>query len=178
MKPIWTPIRQAARAAWDQRAPRERRLLVLGAAVLLGTALWRLLLTPAWQVWREAPAQQARLEAQTRQMLQLQAQARQLQTPARMSRQDAMAQLESSASSLLGQDARVSLQGDLVRVNLVAAPASGLASWLALAREKAQALPQSARLEQLASAKAAAAAPAAASEALTRWRGEITLRLP
>ena len=75
---------------------------------------------------------------------------------------------------------RVSLQGDLVRVSLVAAPASGLASWLALAREKAQALPQSARLEQLASAKAAAAAtaPAPAAEALTRWRGEITLRLP
>lgn len=174
--------RELASSAWKQRSARERRLLVLAVSVLGLAVLWQWGLAPALGTWRTAAQRQAELDQQTRQMQQLQAQARQLQTPARVSRQDAMAQLESSASSLLGQDARVSLQGDLVRVSLVAAPASGLASWLALAREKAQALPQSARLEQLASTKtvaaAAATAPAPAPEALTRWRGEITLRLP
>jgi len=108
---IWIELRQAATAAWQQRPPRERSLLALGAAVLLAAVLWSTLVTPAWRVWREAPARQASLEAQTRQMLQLQAEARQLQAPQRIDRATALQLLSSSAAELLGSEAQLTPQG-------------------------------------------------------------------
>lgn len=165
----------ALQSAWLQRSARERRLLVL-AAVVLGTALlWQLGVAPALGTWRSAAQRQTELDLQTRQMWQLQTQARQLQAPTRLPRQNAVALLESSAPSLLGQGARLSVQGDVLRVNLVAAPAPGLAQWLAQAREKALALPQSARLERVPPTKTGAAQKDAPE---VSWRGELTLRLP
>lgn len=165
----------ALKAAWQQRSVRERRLLTLAAAVLGIAVLWQLGVAPALTTWRSAAQRQAELDLQTRHMLQLQAEARQLKTPTRMPRQEAMAQLESSAAALLGKDARLHVQGDVLRVSLVAAPAAGLAQWLALAREKALALPQSARLERVSPPKSSAT-QADAPE--LSWRGELALRLP
>jgi general secretion pathway protein M len=45
---------------WQSRAPRERRLLVVGGAVLGVYLLWTALWQPSWQVLREADAQRAR----------------------------------------------------------------------------------------------------------------------
>lgn len=171
----------ALQTAWQQRSARERRLLVLAALVLGCALLWQWGVAPALGTWRMAAQRQAALDAQTRQMLLLQAEAKRLQTPARIQRQEAMALLETSASSLLGKDARITFQGDAVRLSLSAAPASGLAQWLAQAREKAQSLPQSAQLQQVAAAKPAATAqtaPSASAPPEVTWRGEITLRLP
>ena len=83
-------------------------------------------------------------------LLQLQAQARQLQVPARVARQDALALLETTTRTLLGEGARLHIQGNQVRLSLNAVTADALAQWLALAREKAQALPQQARLQRMA----------------------------
>lgn len=164
---------------WQQRSARERRLLVLVANVLGAVLIWHWGVAPALGTWRSAALRQAELDQQTRQMLQLQAEARQLKTPARVQRQDAVALLEGSAASFLGKDARLSVQGDLVRVSLVAAPASGLQRWLVQAREKALALPQSAQLQQTPPTKAAAPDSTSAKlPAEVLWRGELILRLP
>ncbi len=176
MKALWTPMRQAAHAVWQQRAPRERRLLALGAAVLLGAALWRLLLAPAWQVWREAPAQQARLEAQTRHMLHLQTEARQLQAPSRIERGQALAWLNANATALLGPSTQLNAQGDELRVTLQATPASGLAQWLAEARENAQTRPRLAQLQK----QPAPSSPSAATHKDNgpTWSGTLVMQLP
>ena len=176
MKTLWAPVRQAAHTAWQQRAPRERRLLALGAAVLLGVALWRLLLAPAWQVWREAPAQQARLETQTRQMLQLQAEARQLQAPSRIERGQALAWLHANAPDLLGPRTQLSAQGDELRVTVQAASASGLAQWLAQAREKAQTRPRLAQLQK----QPDPSSPGATidKDSGPTWSGTLVMQLP
>ena len=76
----------ALHALWQQRSVRERRLLVLAAALLALALLWFWALAPALQTWRSAPQRQAELDQQSRQMLQWQAQARQLQNPARLAR--------------------------------------------------------------------------------------------
>lgn len=164
----WTYLRQAADSAWQARAPRERRLLAVGAGVLLLALVWSTLLAPAWRVWREAPLQQATLDAQTRHMQQLQAQARQLQTPRRIEREQALRLLSTSAGSLLGAGAQLSPQGDSVRVSFKAASASGLAQWLAQAREQALALPQQAQLQR----------QSQDSDTETTWSGSLLLRLP
>jgi len=163
----------AAQAAWRQRSDRERRLILLGAGVLGLALLWQWALAPALSTWRIAPQRQAELDAQTRQMLQLQAEARQLKAPARIARPTAIASVETSARTLLGQDSQVQAQGELLQVRLTSASAAGLAQWLAQTREQAQALPVAARLEQLTPAKTAS--PGEAAEVL--WRGELTLRL-
>lgn len=163
----WQDLRAHTGAAWRQRPVRERRLLILGAAVLLLAALWSLLLAPAWQLWREAPLRQATLEAQTRQMRQLQAEAKQLQAPRRVERAQALRLLGASASTLLGPDAQLTPQGDTLRVSLKAAPAAGLTQWLAQAREQALALPSQAQLRRQDNA---------ASE--PTWSGTLLLRLP
>ena len=164
-------IRPALQMFWQARATRERRLLV-GLAVAVALALlWQWGLAPALSTWRGAPQRQSEIDRQTLQMLEWQAQARQLKEPARIDRATAIAFLENSASLLLGKDVRVNVQGDQVRVTLVATPASGLAQWLVQSRENAQALVRSAQLQQT-----PAASPADAPQ--VHWRGDLTLQLP
>lgn len=163
----WKDLRAGIGTAWQQRPARERRLLALGATVLLLTTVWTLLIAPAWQVWREAPQRQARLEAQTRQMLQLQAEAQQLQAPRHVDRAQALRLLGTSTASLLGPGAQLTPQGDSLRLSFKAATATGLAQWLAQAREQALALPSQAQLQRQDS-----------TESETTWSGTLLLRLP
>ena len=174
----------AWQAFWSARQPRERRLLLL-AAWLIGTALvWQIAVAPALQTWRDAPGQQAALDAQTTQMLQWQAQAKGFQAHAPLSRTEALQKLESSATQWLGPEARVSLQGEQVRITLKAATADGLSNWLAQARSQAQALPVQAQLQRATPPHSALVTPAAlpnpaspAPGAAAVWSGTLVLGL-
>ncbi len=159
--------------AWRQRPVSERRLL-LSLALLLGLlALWQGAIAPAWTTWRIAPVRQAELEAQTRQMLQWQAEAKQLQAPARLARSAAMGLLQEGAERLLGPGVQLQPQGELLQVTLKAAPAEGLAQWLSLARDKAQALPQQAQLQRQ---PAVGTAKNPSTDPI--WQGSLLMRLP
>jgi general secretion pathway protein M len=184
-------LRAALGQAWAQRNPREQLLLGLGALVLALASVWSLAVAPAWRTWQEAPARQARLDAQSQQMRQLQAQAKNLQKPSPISRAEAMAWLESKLDEL-GPEARISLQGEHASLSLNAAPAEALARWLSQARERAQALPVQAQLQHStgpakdsrtdAASPKPAKAPSPAVQADTAnavlWRGTLLLRLP
>jgi general secretion pathway protein M len=162
----------ALQPVWMQRTPREKRLLRLAGALGVLAALWQMALAPAWQTWQEAPAQQARLDAQTQTMQQLKAQAQSLQAPQAISRVESVQWLENNLAEL-GPGSKVSVQGERATLSLEAAPAQALARWLSLARERALAIPEQAQLQQ-------GAAPAAASPANTPalLRGTLVLRLP
>lgn len=160
---------QALQQLWLQRNARERGLLTLAAWVLGLALLWSVALAPALQTWQQAPQKQAALDAQTQRMLQLQAQAQRLQAPATVSRSAALKQLEASAQEWLGPKARVSLQGEQALVTLQAASPEGLARWLALARNKAQAMPLQAQLKRK--------PPTSPGEAVS-WSGTLLLSLP
>jgi general secretion pathway protein M len=179
--------RQAWLTFWRARAARERRLLLL-AALLIGAALvWQITVAPALQTWQEAPAKQAALDAQTTRLLQLQAQAKGLQNTPPPSRTAALQALESSAAQWLGPDARVSLQGEQVRVTLKATPAEGLSRWLAQARSQAQALPVQAQLQRSTAPQPAPASTPASNPSPTPtsvvtpaaayWSGSLVLSL-
>lgn len=175
-----TTLGQAASAAWQARTPRERRLLALGVVVLMVGLLWRTLLAPAWQLWREAPLRQATLEAQTRHMLRMQAEVQQLQTPRRLERTQAVQWLHDSAARQLGPGAQLSPQGEELRVSLRAVPAQALAEWLAQAREQAQALPRQAQLQRQDPATTSQVAhhPEPPASGGPTWSGTLVLRLP
>lgn len=192
--PSLNKLRSQARAAWAQRSPRERQLLALACAVFALALLWQVGLAPALATLREAPERQARLDQQTRQLLGLQAQARQLQKTTAISRTDASRWLEGSVSEALGAGARIQLQGERATLTLQAAPAAELARWLTQARERAQALPVQAQLQQApmapmppatqaspglnAPAKPSAPRPSSPSDTAVRWSGTVVLSLP
>lgn len=166
-----TPARamaQSLRSAWQQRPLRERRLLHSAALLFAVVALWQWGIAPAWSVWRAAPARQAEFDAQTRQMLQLQAEAARLKAPARLDRASAVSQLQTSAEALLGPGVQLQAQGEQLQVTLKAAPAEGLAQWLALARDKAQALPQQVQLQR----------QTAIGGSAPVWQGSLVMSLP
>lgn len=159
-------MQTALQQAWAQRNPREQKLLAWGAVVLLLAAVWSLALAPAWRTWQEAPAQQARLDAQTQTMRQLQAQAQNLQKPNPITRSESARWLESSLTEL-GPNAKLSLQGERATLSVDAAPAQALARWISLAREHAVALPVQAQLQANAS-----------SDTPGLLRGTLVMRLP
>ncbi len=153
------------RARWQRLAAREQALVLLSAAVLALALAWLLLLAPPLQAWRASAARHAALDAQLRQMQQLQAEARQLQEAPRAPPGDALAALRASTAQLLGTHAQVAVLGEQVTVTLQGAPADALARWLAQVRTGARAVPLQARLTRSPSGPPA-------------WSGTLTLGLP
>ena len=188
---------QALQQAWQQRNPREKKGLALVALLLTLALLWSLVLDPAWRTWQLAPAKQAELDRQTQRMRELQAQAQRLQSAPANSTVQARQWLEASVRDL-GTGARIQVQGDRATLSVESAPADSMARWLSQARERAQALPVQAQLQQvlptqkpapsstpaatgLATALTSAPVPLSASPADTsamHWRGSVVLRLP
>lgn len=154
----------ASRAAWQSRSERERRLLAAAVLILALSMTWAWMLAPALLIWREAPARQAALDARTEQMMQWRAEVRRLHSPSQISRDEAMRELQTLTSDLLGPSSSVRLQGDHVLLTLAATSADGLVQWLPLARDRALALPVQARLQR--------------DEATLAWSGTLLLRLP
>lgn len=181
-------LRLALSQAWSQRSPREQQLLRLAALLMLLAAVWTQALAPAWRTWQEAPERQARLDAQTRHMQLLQAQAKSLQKSSPLPRAEAMKWLESSIQDL-GPGAKIQWQGERATLSVEAAPAAPMARWLSQARERAQALPLQAQFQHTqpptkgpSAGPAAPSAPAAAAASEkasgVHWRGTVVLRLP
>lgn len=161
---------QALRTAWAQRSARERRALLVGGALLALLLLWKGAIAPAWSVLRDAPVQQARIDAQTRQMLQLQAQTQNLPPATRLSRREALAQLQTASDQWLGAGAQLQTQGEQVLVMLKATSVSGLAQWLALARSQARSQPLQVQLERT---------DATGTDGpQVHWQGTLLMRLP
>ena len=184
-----------ASASWQKRTARERQLLSLAALLILLALLWRMALEPALLTWREAPARQAALDKQTQYMRQLQAQALALKKPATVSRTESLRWLEANIPASLGSDATWRMQGDRLNVRLANTSPEQLAAWLVQARERAQALPVQAQLQQTPTAAAGTKPPLASNTAAkaaekaaetrpdvgaqdVRWSGSLLLSLP
>jgi len=168
-----TALRAALSQAWQQRTPRERQLLQLAAWVLVTFGLWSWALAPALRTWQEAPTRQAALDATSKQMQQLQAQAQAFKKPQAVTRAEALRWLEDNIPTQLGTETRWQLQGERLSVQLSGSTPEQLASWLKQARERAQALPVQAQLQQ-----ASPASKPDASEQAVRWSGSLLLSLP
>ena len=143
-----TALRAALDRAWQQRSVRERQLMLAAAWLVLASALWSLALAPALRTWHEAPTRQASLDVTSSQMQQLQAQAKSFKKPSTVTRAEALRWLEENIPTQLGKETRWQLQGDRVSVQLSGTSPERLASWFTQARERAQALPVQAQLNQ------------------------------
>lgn len=168
-----TALRAALSQAWHQRTPRERLFMQVAAWVLVTFGLWSLAIAPALRTWHEAPTRQAALDATSNQMQQLQAQAQAFKKPQAVTRAEALRWLEDNIPTQLGTETHWQLQGERLSVQLSETSPEQLASWLGQARERAQALPVQAQLQQ--------ASPASKTDATgqaVRWNGSLLLSLP
>lgn len=153
-------------AKWESMAPRERRMVSIAAWVVGLALLWWVVLGPALQTLRNAPAQHAALDAQLATMQTMAATAEQLRgqnsapTPSRGAAQSSLTQ----ATAQLGASAQVNVQGDKAILTLKGTPPDALAVWLNQVRVNARLVPVSAQLERGGDPDG--------------WRGQITVGGP
>ena len=177
--------RQALAQRWQALSAREKRLITWAAA-LLGVALvWWVALAPALRTVRQAPAQQAALDAQWQALKDLQAQAQSLQNQPRMSQAEALRALQNATTELLGASAQLQTVGERSTITFKAVPAATLASWLARVRTQARAVPTEAHWQRSAAPEAVpnpaqpnAAPPSANLPNAPTWSGSVVLSLP
>ncbi|MES2531499.1 MAG: type II secretion system protein GspM [Pseudomonadota bacterium] len=183
---------------WSQLAPREQRMVAIALTLIVLALLWWVALAPALRTLTEAPAAHAQLDAQLQQMTTLQAQAKSLQGQPRVNRDDALQALDTAVRQNLGPNAQMQPTGagEGVTINVRAAPADGIAQWLAQARGNARAVPREVHLTRSpnlptvptapAAGKPATAAPASASASAPatdtprapNWDGTVVMSLP
>jgi len=168
------------RARWSSLAPRERQALALAAGTVGLALLWWVLLAPALQTLRAAPAQHALLDQQLQRMQRLEAEAQRLQAelppPSTESpnalpaaRPDLQRSLQESVSTL-GTGARLVLQGERAQLTLKNVPAPALAAWLGQARQNLRVGAVEMRLTA-----ATGVAPGSNDQ---QWDGSLVLGLP
>lgn len=154
---------------WAALQPREKTLVLAGAALVLAALLWWLALAPALKTLRNAPQQHQALDAQLQQMKRLQAQATQMQSQPVLDQDAARRALDAAVKQRLGATTQVNVVGDRATVILKGVPADAIAPWLAQVRTNARALPVEVKLNR-SSTPSAAAQP--------QWDGTVVLALP
>lgn len=133
-------------AAWWRSLPlRERRLLLLAAAVLGAFVLWSVAIRPALDTLQRAPAEHQRLDARLEAMQTLAAEARELRGATAVPPEVA-AQALQGATQRLGEGARLLLQADRATLTLTDIGSTALRDWLLEARSAARARPLEAEL--------------------------------
>jgi len=133
------------KAWWAARAPRERRLVVVGTAVVGALLVVALGILPAWRTLGTAPAQLEVLEEQLQSMQRLAAETKELRAAPPVSMAQSIAALQ-AASGRLGDKGRLAVQGDRATLTVNGAGTSQLRGWLSEVRSGARARPIEANL--------------------------------
>ena len=125
---------------WQLMTPRERRIVVAGAALLVAAVLWLLLFEPAWTARQRLQAELPAMRSQLAQVEQMADEARRLgAVPAGSdSPQAVKAQLEKSieGAGLKPALAQLTLTGNLFELRFKSVPYAAWLAWLdAAARE-------------------------------------------
>jgi len=158
----------ALQSRWQALAPRERRAVVIAGVGLLAAALWLAILGPAWTRLRDGPAQQARLEAQLRQMqADAQTVTRLRSRPATPGEANGLTPLTrlQQLSQPLGSVLTISPDGERLRVRLQGIETAALQRWLAESRRATRVRVSDVQLNR-----------PQADEG--RWQGQLVLTLP
>ena len=155
------PARPRIARLWQERAPRERALIVLALVALAALTLWQTTVAPAWRLWSRPAALVQAPEQALATMRRLQTQAQALRQQPRMNTAQSRQAVGQSAQAL---GARLSgEQGQTLLIELPATSAAAVFGWLETLGPQTGARVVQASLQQ-------------AEPGL--WSGRITLELP
>jgi general secretion pathway protein M len=135
-----TPPWQALQPYWQGLAPRERQMVLAGAAALAVLLLWWLAIQPVWRTWQDVPSQARALEVQWLQMQQLASDARGLKGQPPVDAAQAATAMKAATDSL-GSKAKLTLLGDRATVTFTGVTPEQLRSWLQAVRSAARGRP-------------------------------------
>jgi len=147
--PPMASLKQQARAFWRSRAARERQALAIGLVALVAVLVWLVFVQPAWHAVSQAPAQLDQLDRQLQQLQAMSDEVKALRSVSPVSAPQAAAALR-AATARLGEQARLSLQGDRASVTFTAVDTEDLRDWLNEVRSAARARPIEASLSRVA----------------------------
>lgn len=133
MPAVLAPHVQQLAATWAQLGARERTGLAAAGGTLLVLLLVTVLVAPALKTLREAPQRLAQLDKQLALMQSWAAEAKRLQALTPVSPDQVQAALN-AATSALGPEARLMVQGDRATLNFTQVHGAQLGIWLAEAR--------------------------------------------
>ena len=140
-------LRQQAKTWWLSRSKRERQAVALVVTTIVLFIVWTVLVQPAWQTARSAPAELDVLDAQLQQMQRIANESRGLRSTAPVGAAQAGIALK-AASDRLGDKARLNLQGDRAILTVTGVTPEALRAWLTEARAGARARPVEAQLQR------------------------------
>lgn len=130
---------------WRQLAPRERLLLSTAVGLVALALCWFVALQPAWRTLARAPAEMDRLDGQLQAMQRLAEEAQQLRASAPVGAEQSAAALK-AATDRLGDQAKLTMQGERALLTLNNVGTAALRDWLAEVRAGARARPIEANL--------------------------------
>lgn len=136
--PAVAQVREQVLARWVGLSDRERRAVILAAAVVALALGWMILVSPALRTLRTAQTQLADMDRQLATMQAQAAQARTLRSAPPVSPEEAASALR-AATERLGRDARITIQGDRATLQFSNLQGTALAAWLAETRTGARA---------------------------------------
>lgn len=129
--------------------PRERRAVTLALWVVGLGLLWWIAIAPAWSTLSQAPARQARLDAQLGQMRGMAASAQALrETNAQPPSRDTVLRALDQATGELGDSGQIAVLGERATLTLNNATPEALAQWLQQVRINARLVPVEAKLNR------------------------------
>jgi general secretion pathway protein M len=125
---------------WRALTPRDRNMLALAAAVLGLFLLWTLAMQPALRTLSTAPAELDALDVELQAMQRLATESTVLRAAPPVTTAQATAALQ-AATQVLGEQGKLSLQGERAVLTLTGVGTAALGEWLAAARAGARARP-------------------------------------
>lgn len=129
------------RQLWNRLADRERRMLEVAVWALGLAGVWWLLIAPALDTVRTAPARHAQLDTIIQTMRSMQSEAQSLAVRDTLPADETRRQLEQSAQQHLGPATQISSAGNRATITVKGASPDAFAQWLAQARSNARSLP-------------------------------------
>ena len=145
LPPALNDARAQASRLWQARAPREKQLIAAMAVAVGLLLIWWIAVQPALRTLRESSIEIERLEQQTQQVQLAAAEMQTLRSASPVPTEQAMAALR-SATTRLGDKAKISVQGERATLTFTTIPAEALRAWLGEARSAARARPLEAQM--------------------------------
>jgi general secretion pathway protein M len=132
-------LRERSLAFWQERGPRERNVLAIGAGVLVIALVYALLIAPAIEGRKQLQAALPQLRQQVAEMQALSQQAAQLAGASAAAPSPATKETIEASLRDKGLKAQaVTVDGELVRVQLAAVSFAALLDWLSDAQRTAR----------------------------------------
>lgn len=167
-------IFDALQERWSHLNDREKFLVSSAGALIALALIWWLLISPAWNVYRQAPSMRDGLQRQLQTMKQMQQEVQNLRSRGSAVRNidTDYKTLQSLTDQMLGKSADLHPAANVCNVTLHAVNANAFAQWLAAIRMDAHAIPAQMHLSREGGTGNGAGAGAG-----TAWSGTLQLKM-